>query len=82
MSSIIDIIILVMTRNEIEILIEKHNDQEKERRNRILRARLARACSSEELIARLGALAEPLPRRERQIPLTNTSPQYIMEAAR
>ena len=72
-----------MTRTELEILIEKHNEQEKELRNRRLRARLARPCSSEELLARLGSLADySLQRKEEQIPLTNTSPQYIMEAAR
>ena len=72
-----------MTRTEIEILIDEHDEREKELRNRMLRARLARPCSSEELIARLGTLSDcPLRRREGQIPLTKTSAQYIMETAR
>ena len=72
-----------MSSAELEILIDEHDEREKELRNRMLRARLARPCSREELLARLGALADyPLPRKERQIPLTNTSPQYIMEVTR
>ena len=72
-----------VTSREIEILISEHDEREKERRNCMLRARLARPATQEELIMRLGALSDCLqPRREGQIPLTNAAPQYIMEAAR
>ena len=68
-----------MTRFEIEKLIEEHNKRVREERNRKLRSRLARPCTSEELIARLGRLAEDVdPYGEGQIPLTNASAQYII----
>ena len=72
-----------MTRAEIEILINERNEQVKERRNAALRARLARPCTREEQIARLGALSDYTAlNREGEIPLTNACPQYIMEVAR
>ena len=72
-----------MTRAEIDIFINEHREQEKELRNRMLRARLARPLSSEEYLARLSTLADYIaPRREGEIPLTNSSAQYIMEVAR
>ena len=83
MSSIIRIIVIVMTNMQVDILINEYNEKERERRNRMLRARLARPCSEEELLRRLGGLAEEVIRHKMgQIPLTKDSAHYIMECAR
>ena len=69
----------MMTSAEIENLINEHNERVRQERNELLRARLARPCSSEELLLKLGDLSERIrPRGERQIPLTNTCAQYII----
>lgn len=83
MSTIIRIIVDTMKHSDMEILIEEYREEEREKRNRALRARLARPCSQEELLARLGAIA---PRQQRtnnnRILLTKFSGLFIMETAR
>ena len=75
--------IAVMSAIEIENVINEHNQKVQAERNRMLRARLARPCTSEELLVRLGGLADCLLGHEEvKIPLTNISTQYIMEATR
>ena len=69
----------MMRSVEIENLINEHNERVRQERNEMLRARLARPCSSEELLIRIGSLSDCMPRHgEGQIPLTNSCPQYIM----
>ena len=73
----------MMNSNEIEVLIQEHDERAREQRNRMLRARLARPCSQEELLLRLAQIPECVTRQGKgQIPLTNSSTQYIMESAR
>ena len=83
MSSILRIIVFVMTNAEINVTINEYNERERARRNRMLQSRLACPRSREELLRRLGGLAdEVVLSRSRQIPLTNAPAHYIMECAR
>ncbi|MDE6411953.1 MAG: hypothetical protein K2L02_05420, partial [Clostridia bacterium] len=68
-----------MRNAEIEILIEEYNERERAKRDNMLRARLSRPCSREELLARLGGLASPCTDAGTgQILLTKSSSPYIM----
>lgn len=68
-----------MRYSEMENLLETYRGQLRERRNQELRARLARPCSREELLKRLG---EFTPAATEQILLTKSSAPSIMETAR
>ncbi|MDE6411251.1 MAG: hypothetical protein K2L02_01790, partial [Clostridia bacterium] len=74
------IIVDTMKSAELEILIEEYHEREKAERNGMLRARLARPCSREELISRLGGNSSR--REEGAILLTKSSSPSIMEFAR
>lgn len=72
-----------MTNAEIEKLIQSYREEQRERKNRVLRARLARPCTREELLIRLGALASVRAEEDKQqILLTKSSSPLIMEEAR
>ena len=77
------IIVDTMRSAEIETLIEEYREREQAKRDNMLRARLARPCSREELLARLGGAESPCSEAGKgQILLTNSSSPFIMESAR
>ena len=83
MSTIIHIIVDTMKGAEIETLIEEYRERERAKRDKMLRDRLSRPCSREELLSRLGGAASP--RRESgmgEFLLTKSSTPYIMDTAR
>ena len=73
----------MMTNAEIKNVINAYHEWERAERNRVLRTRLERPLSSEEHLKRLASLSDfTAPRQGREIPLTNSSSQYIMDTAR
>ena len=83
MSTIIRIIVDTMKSAEIETLIEECRERERTERDKMLRARLSRPRSREELLMRLGGLAPScVEAGTGQILLTKSSSPFIMESAR
>lgn len=57
MSTIIRIIVVMMKNSQIEILIEQYRCEEREKRNRALRAELTLCCDPAELFEELSRLS-------------------------